>query len=240
LFVNLYYFSRYIFIQWSRVMPHPSMFADQPPLIITVPGLHSSGPDHWQTIWERSRDRIVRAELGNWDAPDRDDWVAGLDQVIRAAGGPVVLVAHSLGCHAVAWWVASGSAVRVQVAGALLVAPPDVDHAGAIDEICSFAPTPQRVLPFPSTVVASLDDPYATVEQTFEMAQHWGSTFVTVGRSGHINAESGLGRWSRGEALLDELIIRARKQSFHGSGFIDREQPLAASRYGLAVDGTAE
>ena len=44
----------------------------RPPLILTVPGLNGSGPSHWQTLWEQTRDDIVRVDLGNWAAPRRN------------------------------------------------------------------------------------------------------------------------------------------------------------------------
>jgi hypothetical protein len=34
------------------------------------------------------------------------------------------------------------------------------------------------------------------------MAGHWGSRFVDLGERGHINAESGLGDWPEGHAML--------------------------------------
>src|SRR5438128_2055695 len=98
------------------------------PTILTVPGYGGSGPDHWQTIWERTRGDCHRVELGLWSSPRRNPWVTTLDQAIRTARAPVVLVAHSLGCLAVAWWAAlAGQTWAWPVAGALLVAPPDVD-----------------------------------------------------------------------------------------------------------------
>ena len=71
-----------------------------------VPGLGGSGPTHWQSLWEAARDDTVRADLGLWDKPHRNSWVTKLDQAIRTAQAPVVLVGHSLGCLAIAWWAA--------------------------------------------------------------------------------------------------------------------------------------
>ena len=74
------------------------------PRILTIPGLWNSGADHWQTRWERERDDCARIELGCWDDPIRNVWMSRIDQAIYEARGDIVLVAHSLGCHAVAWW----------------------------------------------------------------------------------------------------------------------------------------
>ena len=98
------------------------------PLLLTVPGLGNSGPTHWQSIWERERDDCRRVELGMWNRPHRNAWVNQLNAAILKASRPVVLVAHSLGCHAVAWWSALElPAAADKVIGALLVAPPKVE-----------------------------------------------------------------------------------------------------------------
>jgi predicted alpha/beta hydrolase family esterase len=60
-------------------------------------------------------------------------------------------------------------------------------------------------LPFASTVVASRDDPFTRFERAQSFAQAWGSEFIDYGARGHINAESGLGDWPEGRALLARL-----------------------------------
>ncbi len=177
------------------------------PTIVTVPGLGGSGASHWQSLWETARPDTVRAELGQWNAPNRDAWVTRLDEAIRRAEAPVILAAHSLGCLTVAWWAAlSPQPFGWPVAGALLVAPPDVDRVDAQIELRSFAPSPRTPLPFPSIVVASSDDPWVTPERAHSMAADWGSHFVEAGALGHLNAASGIGAWREGQALLDRVI----------------------------------
>ena len=177
------------------------------PICLTVPGLGCSGLGHWQTIWEAERDDCARIDLGCWDAPLRSAWVSRIEQAVTAARAPVVLVAHSLGCHAVAWWARwAGEDASESVRGALLVAPPDIDRPGIDRRLAGFAPAPSAPLPFPSILVASSNDPYATIERSAGMAAGWRSSFVDAGKLGHINANSGLGAWREGQALLARLI----------------------------------
>lgn len=177
------------------------------PLVLTVPGLNSSGPTHWQTLWEQSRDDCVRVELGMWSRPHRNAWVAKLSHAIRAGRRPVVLCGHSLGCLTVAWWaLLEGQLDRSRVTGALLVAPPDCDRRKPPQPLAPFQPAPRGRLPFPSIVVASRDDPYAEIDYARNLAVAWGSAFVDVGTLGHINAASDIGHWPFGERLLDRLV----------------------------------
>jgi predicted alpha/beta hydrolase family esterase len=177
------------------------------PVELIIPGLFDSGPDHWQSHWVATRPRAVRVELGRWHAPSRDLWVAHLDRAIGRQRGPVVLVAHSLGCLAVAWWARDASAARLcKVQAALLVAPPDVDRVDAHALLQPFAPAPSVALPFRSLLVASRDDRYADFASLARLADIWAADLADVGLLGHINAESDLGDWPQGQSLLDRLI----------------------------------
>ena len=184
------------------------------PVVLTIPGLNNSGPGHWQTLWEKTRGDCERVDLGSWASPSRNSWVTRLDAAIRAANGPIILAAHSLGCLAVARWGALQSqAYGWPVTGALLVAPPDCDRMETPETIGGFGPTPRAQLPFPSIVVASRNDPYIFFERAHSIGKNWGSSFVDAGFCGHINADSGLGEWRFGQALLDKLIDNAHEQA---------------------------
>ena len=177
------------------------------PTILTVPGLLNSGPDHWQSLWEKTLPDCHRVDLGSWDAPQRNAWVTNLSHAIARTSGPVVLAAHSLGCHAVAWWAAFETAEwHDKVLGALLVAPPEVDSGSVDRRLVGFGPTPKAILPFPSIVAASRNDPYISFASARRLSQFWGSQFADAGEIGHINADSGLSEWRFGQFLLQRLI----------------------------------
>ena len=184
--------------------------ADFAPLCLTVPGIDNSGPEHWQSHWEQRRDDCVRVELGMWDTPHCNTWVNNLNAAISAAARPVILVAHSLGCHAVAWWSALERPTDGKVVGALLVAPPKIEGLTADSRLDSFAPLVRERLRFPSLLAASRDDPYVSFEQARKMARLWGSRLVDAGWLGHINVAAGVGAWPFGEFLLERLITSLR------------------------------
>jgi len=178
------------------------------PTVLTVPGLDNSGPDHWQSLWEDLLADCHRVDMGDWSSPRREAWVERLDRRIDAQKGPAVLVAHSLGCLAVAWWAHRRWQVvrRHTILGALLVAPPCTERGAASSRIADFRPTPRTPLPFPSLLVASRNDPCAGFEASSALAEAWGSQLVDAGQAGHINADSGLGVWPEGLSLLEGLM----------------------------------
>lgn len=181
------------------------------PLILIVPGLNNSNPDHWQSRWQDQRDDCHRVDLGMWENPHRNTWVNKLNLAIHRAGRPVILVAHSLGCLAVAWWAEyEKPEAGNPVVGALLVAPPDVDRPGADPRLSRFGFCPRNPLPFPSFLAASEDDHYCKLRTARMLARDWGSRFALAGAVGHINADSGLGDWPFGQLLLDQLLREHR------------------------------
>lgn len=174
--------------------------------VLILPGLGNSGPDHWQSHWERLDPACERVLQDEWDAPLCASWVARLGEAVAAASSRVLLVAHSSSCALVAHWAATASQEqRARVRGALLVAPSDPDGPNYPAGPVGFSPVPMRPLPFATIVVASTDDRYVTLERAREYAEAWGSRLVLLESAGHINSESGLGAWPEGYALLNEL-----------------------------------
>ncbi|MGD0299945.1 MAG: alpha/beta hydrolase [Bryobacteraceae bacterium] len=174
---------------------------------LIVPGWNGSGPGHWQTVWEQRHANFRRIEQDNWNRPSRKQWVEAIQQAVEETHAPVFLVAHSLGCLAVAQWAEAGDTGRV--GGALLVAPPWLTASDTCPpELAEFLPMPTRRLPFPSILAASENDPYLPLEIASRLARAWGSEFADLGRQGHINIASGHGSWPEGERLLERLTRR--------------------------------
>nr|WP_298683297.1 alpha/beta hydrolase [uncultured Dongia sp.] len=180
--------------------------------VILIPGLGNSGPQHWQRLWQAELGPVATAvEQSDWDRPDFADWLARLDTAIAIAKTPPILVAHSLSCALVAHWATRHTR---DIAGALLVAPADVDSdMHTPPETRAFRPMPRQPLPFDGIVIASSDDPYIKRDRAAAFAQSWGSRFVDIGAAGHINPAAGFGAWPLGRLLLDELRAAARAKS---------------------------
>jgi uncharacterized protein len=173
--------------------------------ILIIPGWSSSGPDHWQTRWERSLKTARRVEQADWIKPTRQAWVQAIQLAIAACERPVVLVGHSLGVIAAVETLSETATKPVR--GAFLVAPADVERAhlwpvtqGHMFDphAAGFTPIPHGRLPCPSALVSSRNDPYCTLERAHAFALGWGAKIMEAGDVGHINADSGHGPWPDG------------------------------------------
>jgi predicted alpha/beta hydrolase family esterase len=176
------------------------MIASPAPVLL-VPGIDNSGPGHWQSLWQSAAPGFHRVQQRDWQNPERDPWVAALEDAVARHPG-AVLAAHSLGCLLVVHWAATQ---RAPVRGALLVAVPDPTGPNFPPQARGFHPLPLAPLPFPSIVVASSNDPYSSLDFARRCAAAWGSRWVPVGPLGHINSDSQLGAWADGLALLESL-----------------------------------
>jgi predicted alpha/beta hydrolase family esterase len=172
---------------------------------LIIPGLHSSGPGHWQTWFEEHLPGTVRVIQSDWDKADLTTWSARVRRDIHRNPGGHIVVAHSFGVLAA---VHAAAREPERIAGALLVAPADPEKFDSIRDL------PRDPLPFPAVVVASSNDPWMTLWKGAEWADRWGADFVNLGDAGHINTESGFGPWPEGLSLLERL----RRRSQHASG----------------------
>lgn len=190
--------------------------------ILIVPGWSSSGPDHWQSRWEKNIKTSRRIEQADWYRPDKTAWVARLVEEVASSVRPVVLVAHSLGVITVAHAAQKLSRLPgAPIAGAFLVAPADVENAsgwpvtegwtfedGRSPDTATahhqgsdgggFAPIPLERLPFPTALIASSNDPYCSPARAALMASSWSSALIESGEVGHVNTASGHGPWPDG------------------------------------------
>jgi len=171
---------------------------------IIVPGYGNSGEGHWQTDWQRELDNCKRFSPSSWDQPNRDDWVAALEKAVDETEGPIVLIAHSLGCITVAEWASTHNSEKI--IGALLVAIPDALREDFPKEITGYENPGFNPLPFTTIAALSTDDPYSAINRGRFYAEKFGARIEEVGDRGHINHESGLGGWAQGRVWLDELI----------------------------------
>jgi uncharacterized protein len=172
--------------------------------ILIVPGYTNSGPGHWQTRWEAKLSTARRVEQDSWSKPDRAEWTASMADAVNASTRPVIIVAHSLG---VATAVQAIADYRRPIAGAFLVAPPDVaNEAIRPKHLMTFGPYSRDPLPFPSIVVASRNDPFCAYDVAEDIAGAWGSLLVDGGEIGHINAESGHGPWPEGLLVFAKFL----------------------------------
>jgi hypothetical protein len=163
---------------------------------LTMPGLHGSDVDHWQSAWELRYPKFQRVEQSDWESPDIDGWAQKLIDKATGSNLPVIVVAHSFGCLAT---IRASILQPGLIAGALLVAPADPARFGVENTL------PDSSLGFPTLIVGSTNDPFLSQLDAEQWANLWGSKIVTLTGAGHINVQSGYRNWFFGLDLLESV-----------------------------------
>jgi uncharacterized protein len=170
--------------------------------VVIVPGLHGSGPVHWQSWMESELPGAVRVPQADWDDPCIAPRAQAIADVLDTdPDADWIVVAHSLGCLAVAHYVqhtARQTVRRARLRGALLVTPASPARFNTRLE-------DSARLPFLAQTVASRNDPWLPLEEAFELSQRWGSRLIDAGPVGHLNVEAGFGPWPYGLTLLRRM-----------------------------------
>ena len=99
------------------------------PRLLIIPGLHDSGPAHWQSWLEQQYRDAHRVRQRDFSQPDLERWSDRIHARIDSAGpGEWIAVAHSFGCLALAHHLQRHPDSPVREA--LLVAPAEPDKFG--------------------------------------------------------------------------------------------------------------
>lgn len=179
----------------------PSPFA-----FISVPGIGNSGPEHWQTWMEGVIGDVQRIPVSDWRNPDLNNWLNAIEASLMTEWRPAILIAHSFGALAAAQYAIEEP---TRVAGVLLVAPADPAR------FADGARLSLSRLPCSGLLVASRNDPWMELRVAQRWAHIWGATLMDEGEAGHINVDSGHGRWPKGLTYLARLAYEARAKPSH-------------------------
>ena len=176
--------------------------------ILMIPGPGNDDPDHWLARWQTRLSSARLVSESDWNRQGPADPAGVALSAIEASRKPVVLVAHSLGVAAA---IHAAPHLGGKVAGAFLVAPPDIANPEIRPQLLkTFGPYSREPLTFPSLVVASRNDPFGTYEHADDVAAAWGSLLLDAGEAGHINTESGHGPWPEGTMVFAQFLSKLK------------------------------
>ncbi len=179
----------------------------RPPRLLIIPGLNDSGPAHWQSwLQQQYRDsrRVVQRDFSR---PELQRWAHRIQGTLEGAGGDGeewIAVAHSFGVLALMRHLAEHPDSPIREA--LLVAPAEPEKFGLSESL------PQHRLRVPTTLIASLNDPWMSAASAQRWAGRWGSHLSNLGRVGHINTESGFGPLPLAKRWVESARARAARE----------------------------
>lgn len=183
----------------------PSRLQAEAVRVLVIPGLHNSGPTHWQSWLQTQYRGALRVQQSDWSEPDLDAWAAQIDRTVQSCAPRVtwVAVAHSFGCLALARYLLRHRPDPTQhhgIRSALMVPPADPLKFNVAAQL------PTQGLGIPATVIGSSNDPWMPLDRAQSWATQWAARFQNLGEAGHINTESGFGPWPLARFKVDQMI----------------------------------
>ncbi len=165
------------------------------PSVLILHGWGGSDSPHWQDVLARELASkgypVFFPHLPNRDNPTLESWIEALDNIITSCK-PSIIICHSLANILLFHYLEASPELHFDKI--LLVAPPSSDAGNS--EIASFFPFPTpNINAKQKLLVASTNDKYASSVDAITIAMNTGSEVHMVENGGHINTESGFGKW---------------------------------------------
>ncbi len=171
--------------------------------VLLLHGWGGSDNPHWQS-WlageiAKSYGKVSFLEFSNFDFPSLDVWREELKAELSSFKPDIVI------CHSLAntlWFHLCQENSIGEVEKLFLVAPPSMQCE--IEELQTFFPLkmPTKTYAKEAILVTSTDDPYMSMDEADELQKSLGVTMKVLENAGHINADSGFGKWPW---ILEEL-----------------------------------
>ncbi|MEA2048744.1 MAG: alpha/beta hydrolase [Campylobacterota bacterium] len=164
--------------------------------VLILHGWDGSDAPHWQAELAseiaKNYGTVSFPLLDNCHFPSKNRWLKQLKEILLTFQ-PDTVVCHSL-ANTLWFWLCQEEQVTA-IKKLYMVSPPSLNTN--VETIKTFFPSP-----LPSTlyaqeieIIVSDNDPYITIEETQSIARHYDAPLSILNNAGHINAESGYGKW---------------------------------------------
>lgn len=168
-------------------------------------GWGASDAPHWQaelaSTIAKNYGTVSFPILKDFDLPQKDEWVKQVKSILIDFK-PDIVICHSL-ANTLWFWLAQEE--LQQINNLILVAPPSLNTN--IEELKTFFPVkiPNNLYAKNIEMIVSDNDPYITLDEAKEISNSINSKLTIISNGGHLNADSGYGKWEYIENLVNEL-----------------------------------
>ncbi len=171
--------------------------------VLILHGWGGSDAPHWQaelaaTI-AKNYGTVSFPLLDNCHFPSKNRWIKQLKEILEDFK-PDTVVCHSL-ANTLWFWLCQDEIPYVK--RLFLVSPPSLSTE--VDTIKTFFPCTltENLYAKEVQMIVSDNDPYIEVEEAQMMAKHYDIPLTIINNAGHINADSGYGKWE----LIEKLVL---------------------------------
>ena len=176
--------------------------------VLILHGWGGSDDPHWQaelaaTI-AKEYGTVSFPLLDNCHFPTKNRWVKQLKGILEDFR-PDTVVCHSL-ANTLWFWLCQEQEFMQDISEIkrlFMVSPPSLTTE--VDTIKTFFPCkiPEKLYAKEVQMIVSDNDPYINVEEANTIAKQYNIPLTVIKNAGHINADSGYGKWD----LIENLVL---------------------------------
>ncbi len=141
--------------------------------------------------------------LDNCHFPSKNRWVKQIKKLLEEFK-PDTVVCHSL-ANTLWFWLCQEDITTVE--RLFMVSPPSLNTTEPTIKTFFPCEIPSDIHAKKVNLIVSDNDPWIELDEAESIAKSIGATYRVIENGGHINADSGFGKW----ALIEKLIIERDK-----------------------------
>ncbi len=137
--------------------------------------------------------------LDNCHFPSKNRWVKQVKKILEEFK-PDTVVCHSL-ANTLWFWLCQEEIATVE--RLFMVSPPSLRTTEPTIKTFFPCEIPSNIYAKEVQLIVSDNDPWIELNEAESVANSIGATYTVIENGGHINADSGFGKW----ALIEELVL---------------------------------
>jgi len=177
------------------------------PKTLILHGWGGSDAPHWQAELAseiaKNYGTVSFPLLDNCHFPSKNRWIKQVKQLLEDFK-PDTVVCHSLANNL--WmWLCEEGALR-EIERLFMVSVPSFETKEKTIKTFFPCPLPQNIYAKEVHMIVSDDDPWVQMDEAKKLANHFRATLTILKNAGHINADSGYGKWD----LIEKLVMEKK------------------------------
>ena len=172
--------------------------------VLILHGWGGSDFPHWQSHLAceiaKNYGTVSFPLLDNCHFPSKNRWIKQVKKILEEFK-PDTVVCHSL-ANTLWFWLCQEDIIEIE--RLIMVSPPSLTTD--VETINTFFPCviPTNIYAKKVEMIVSTNDPYIGLDEAKYIAKKIGSSITIIEDAGHINSDSGFGKWK----LIEELLLK--------------------------------
>ena len=169
-------------------------------------GWGGSDAPHWQAELACEIAKNYRTVsfplLDNCHFPSKNRWIKQVKQLLKEFK-PDTVVCHSL-ANTLWFWLCQEEIIEIEKL--IMVSPPSLQTTETTIKTFFPCEIPQNIYAKNIELIVSDNDPWVELDEARNMANSIGANYTVIENAGHINADSGYGKW----AFIENLLLKKK------------------------------